>query len=79
MVNGKKKDYLGMLKIRGTIRRESVIESQSDILVERINIIEISQSVYRVLLGYQLYEWNFLNSRKVTLGTRDVSYQICKL
>ena len=79
MVNGKKKDYLGMLKIRGTIRRESVIESQSDILVERINIIEISQSVYRVLLDHQLYGWNFLNTRHVTLGTRDVSDQICKL
>ena len=55
MVNGKKKDYLGMLKIRGTIRRESVIESQSDILVERINIIEISQSVYDLLLGRHFY------------------------
>ena len=71
MVNGKKKDYLGMLKIRGTIRRESVIESQSDILVERINIIEISQSVYRVLLDHQLYAWNFLNTRQVTLRTRE--------
>ena len=56
MVNGKKKDYLGMLKIRGTIRRESVIESQSDIPVGRINIIEISQSVYGVLLGHHLFK-----------------------
>ena len=67
------------IQIISLLRGESVIESQSDILVERINIIEISQSVYRVLLDHQLYGWNFLNTSQVTLGTRDVSDQICKL
>ena len=33
---------------------ESVIESQYDIADARINIIEISQSVYSVLLGHHL-------------------------
>ena len=58
------KDFIGMrnadgiegIQILSSLWRESVIESQCDIAVERINIIEISQSVYGVLLGHHLFK-----------------------
>ena len=53
-------DGIEGIQILSSLWRESVIESQCDIAVERINIIEISQSVYGVLLGHHLFKWYFL-------------------
>ena len=54
-------DGIEGIQILSSLWRESVIESQCDIAIERINIIEISQSVYGFLLDHQLYQSNFLN------------------
>ena len=45
----------GSIQILSSLWGESVIESQCDIAVQRINIIEISQSVYDLLLGRHFY------------------------
>ena len=48
-------DEIEGIQILSSLWRESVIESQCDIAVQRINIIEISQSVYDLLLGRHFY------------------------
>ena len=48
-------DIEGSIQILSSLWGESVIESQCDIAVQRINIIEISQSVYDLLLGRHFY------------------------
>ena len=42
-------DEIEGIQILSSLWRESVIESQCDIAIERINIIKISQSVYDFL------------------------------
>ena len=58
---------------------ESVIESQCDIQLERINIIEISQSVYRLLLGHHLYKCYFLIFSQMTLFSKVFTLTDIKL
>ena len=48
-------DGIEGIQILSSLWRESVIQSQCDSAVERINIIEISQSVYDLLLGRHFY------------------------
>ena len=51
-------DEIEGIQILSSLWRESVIESQCDIAIERINIIEISQSVYDFLSGRHSFYLN---------------------